>query len=282
MRKAFLFTTILLLEISFTSCDEEGNFRWLSNDRNVAGLKEALTVGAKNAAGTLGSVNGYLGDEAVKILLPPEAQTALNTLKSVQAVRSQLVAIPIFGSAVAEFIPNLSPNFDDILLTAINRAAEHAAPQSVDIFVNAITSMTISDATNILFTDNNFAATDYLRANTSEGLQMAFSPIIDDSLDTVEVGDFTANSAWQFFATQNNNLANFLDTSNPLLTSAVFAIVPEARNISAVPTTLGGYVTGRALDGLFKKVEGEELKIRTDVNARTSKLLRDVFGQLDR
>jgi len=280
MKKVFLIT--ILFAVSFVSCDEDGNFNWLSNDRNVAGLKQALTIGATNAAGTLGRENGFLGDEAVRILLPQEAQTALSTLNTIQTARAQLAAIPIFGGAIAEVIPNLSPNFDDILITAINRAAEHAAPQSVSVFTSAITNMSISDARNILFTDNHFAATDYLKVNTSEGLRMAFSPIIDDSLETVEVGDFTANSAWRVFADANNSLADFLDSSNPLLTSALYAIVPEARNINRVENTLGGHVTARALDGLFQKVAGEEYKIRTDVTARTTDLLRDVFGQLDR
>jgi hypothetical protein len=52
-------------------------------------------------------------------------------------------------------------------------------------------------------------------------------------------------------------------------------------SIQTVNTSLGGYVTDRALDGLFKKVAVEEEKIRTDASARVTDLLKDVFGQLD-
>ena len=273
MKKVFL--VAVLFSLSFVSCEEDF---W---DRNAAGLKEALTIGAKNATNILGEEDGYLlGGDGITIPLPAEAQTALNTLKSIQGVRSSIVDIPLIGSMVKDYIPDLSPNMDEIIFTAINRAAEDAAPQSVDIFVNAIKDMSISNASSILFSDNNYAATDYLRATTSSDLQTAFSPVIDDSLETVSVGDYTANSAWRLFAEQNNNLANYLN-SNSLVKNAVAMIVPAAANINVVSETLGGYVVEKALDGLFKKVEGEELKIRTDVNARTSDLLQDVFGQLD-
>ena len=278
MKQTFL---SILLALSLTSCDLLPN---LGGDiDNAAGLKEALRIGAATATGILGAENGYLLDDAVKILLPTEEQTALNTLKSIQEFRSSLQSIQIFGETIAGYIPNLSADFDNILITAINRAAENAAsvPQTLNIFKDAITGMSISDATNILFSGNNFAARDYLKDNTFIPLQNQFSPIIDVSLETVKVGDYTANSAWALFAEQNNKLANYLN-GNQIVKSLVAAIVPEAANINTVPETLGGYVTGKALDGLFLKIGDQEAKIRTDVNSRTNKLLQDVFGQLDK
>lgn len=263
----FIFLTVFV----FHSCEEIQNL--ISNSDNVAGLKEALTVGAKNATGILGQQDGYLKDAAVKILLPEEAQSALSIMKSIQS-------IPGVGTLLEGVMPSLSSDFDNILITAINRAAEDAAPQAVNIFVDAITRMSITDASNILFGGNNVAATNYLVDNTYTGLQSAFSPVINESLSNVSVSGYTALTAWTTFAEQNNKLANFLDES-PFIKETIVTFLPQAANIKTVETNLGSYVTGKALDGLFLKVGDEETKIRTDVNARTSSLLQKVFGQLD-
>jgi hypothetical protein len=290
MKKIFISIVFLL---SLSACEETpsilGNLG-ISDLDNIAGLKEALSLGATNAAGTLGKENGYLLDNVVKINLPEEAQTALSAIKTIQNLRATIepyASLPIVGQQVTQLlnnIPDLSNDFDNILVTAINRAAEHAAPGAVNVFADAIKRMSINDAKSILFTDNDFAATEYLKANTFSGLQGEFGPIINESLETVKVGDYTANSAWNLFAEQNNKLANFLNNNASIINTAA-SFVPElgniVNNINVVDTNLGSYVTGKALDGLFTKVGNEELKIRTDVNARTTDLLQKVFGQLD-
>jgi len=287
MKKIFL---LLLLAISLSSCEDVKDILRISDADNVAGLKQALTIGATNASQILGAENGYLLSD-VRINLPEGAETALNALKSVQTLSNTIGNIPGLGAMLATYIPTISADFDDVLLKTINRAAENAAGQdeTVNIFKSAITNMTISDATDILFSQgNNFAATQYLESRTFPGLQALFRPIIDVSLETVTISfgseNYTANNAWGVFATQNNRLHNFIQDNQTALNLASLLFPNEVatlRSVRAVSTTLGGHVTERALEGLFTRVGGEEQKIRTNVDARVSPLLERVFGQLD-
>ncbi len=278
-----LFALFTLLMFGFTSCEDISD---LFPEGNTAkALKEALTLGANYAAQSLGQKDGYLGDPAMRISLPDEAQTALKAIETIQ----QLQNIPVVGDIITQAGLTLPNNFDDVLTTAINRAAENAAPQSVSIFTKAIKDMTINDAKEILFSGNDYAATDYLRTHTYTDLQDAFGQVINESLDTVKFGTYTANSAWKLFSDQNNNLAKEIE--KPLIqtsiniANSIGLLSDENKNtinsIQPVATTLGNYVTGVALDRLFVKVGDEELNIRTNAEARSSKLLQDVFGQLD-
>ncbi|MDR0872045.1 MAG: DUF4197 domain-containing protein [Prevotellaceae bacterium] len=279
MKKAFLF---ILLAISLTSCEEVVNS--LTKDNTVDGLKEALRVGTSVAVQQLGKENGYLGDEAVKIDLPPEAQTTFQAVKTIQPILSN----PLVSSALGALnVQGLDANLENVLITALNRAAEDAAPKSVDIFINTINGMTINDGTNILFSTNNQAATDYLADKTTTELQAAFSPVVNASLNEVSVANYTATEAWATFAEKNNQLAAAIKSAETginlagslgLLSSDQ---IQKINSVKSVNTDLGGYVTGKALDGLFKKIAGEEFKIRTDASARVNDLLRKVFGQLD-
>src|SRR5690606_30912067 len=105
----------------------------LTEDEVVRGLKEALTIGARNSAGKLAAENGYYGDAAVKIFLPEEARVIIDNISR---------------------IPGGEQLIEDVILR-INRAAEDAAREVAPIFVNSITSMTISDAFNILMGADN-------------------------------------------------------------------------------------------------------------------------------
>jgi hypothetical protein len=200
----------------------------LSSSEIASGLREALEVGAKNAAGKLSVKDGYFKNMAVKILLPPEARKVENTLRAMG-----------MGSLVDEAI------------LSMNRAAEDAAKKSVPIFVNAITSMSIRDGLSVLQGGNN-AATQYLRGRTTQDLTNAFRPVIQTSLEKVG-----ATQIWQTVFTTYNRLPLISGKVNPDLTA---------------------YVTERALDGLFKMIADEELKIRTNPAARISDILQRVFG----
>jgi hypothetical protein len=233
-------------------------------DNTVAGLKEALNVGVGTAVSSLSSPGGYLNSN-VKILLPNEAQNALNiysTIKS-SAIGSQILN---------QLAPEINETF---LVELINSAATDAAPQAAGIFVGAISGMTISDGQNILFGENN-AATTYLESKTKTDIQKAFKPSITTSLESVTIGNssWTPMRAWEQLASVNNAL-------EPIVT--IYNLLPLSSKVSysQMDTNLSDYVTGKALDGLFTKVADQEFKIRTDINSRTSDLLRDVFGRLD-
>ncbi|MDD5569865.1 MAG: DUF4197 domain-containing protein [Bacteroidales bacterium] len=142
---------------------------------------------------------------------------------------------------------------DKCILT-LNRAAEEAAKQAAPIFLNAITQLTITDGMNILKGANN-AATQYLKSKTINDLKAKFKPVVRNALQKVQITKY-----W-----------------NPLMTK--YNKIPMVQKINP---NLEDYVTNKALEGLFKTIEGEELKIRKDPLARISDILRKVFGSLDK
>jgi hypothetical protein len=133
---------------------------------------------------------------------------------------------------------------------SMNRAAEKAASEAKSIFLTAIKEMTVRDAVNIVKGTDN-AATMYLKNNTSPQLIDKFQPIIKTSLDNVN-----ATRYWSDLITIYNKIP-MVKKMNPDL--------PQ-------------YVTQKAIDGLFIMITKEELKIRKDPVARTSELLKKVFG----
>ena len=139
-------------------------------------------------------------------------------------------------------------------LKAINRTAEDAVKEATPIFVDAIRNMSFTDARNILM-GNESAATSYLQSAITTALYGKFNPVIKNSF--TKVG---ADKIWE-------NLINKYNTI-PLVTK--------------VNPDLTDYVTNQALNGVFKMITVEEKKIRTDLNARTSNLLKQVFAMQDR
>jgi len=133
---------------------------------------------------------------------------------------------------------------------SMNRAAEKAAVEAKQIFITAIKSLTVKDAIGIVRGQDN-AATLYLKNTTSPQLIEKFQPIIKTSLDNVN-----ATKYWGDLITIYNKIP-LVRKMNPNLTE---------------------YVTQKAVDGLFVMIAKEELKIRKDPVARTSELLRKVFG----
>jgi hypothetical protein len=148
----------------------------------------------------------------------------------------------------------------------INRAAEDAAKDVAPIFVNSVTQMTIKDAFNILNGEDN-AATSYLKATTYTELYSLYKPKIQTSTEKKIVGDISTKDSWVALTGKWNNIAN--------------SVAGRLANLKPVNTDLDDYLTNKALAGMFMKVELEELKIRKDVSARISPILRRVFGSLD-
>jgi hypothetical protein len=139
------------------------------------------------------------------------------------------------------------------LVLKLNRTAENAADKAGPIYLNAITNLTIDDGLTIL-QGNDDAATRYLETQTRAQLYTEFKPDIEAALSSVG-----ATTAWTSVINTYNAIP-FHDPAN--------ADLPD-------------YTTNKALDGLFVKIAGEELKIRKDPVARVSDLLKKVFGQLD-
>lgn len=194
-------------------------------------LKQALEIGATKSADLLATQNGFFGDQAVKILFPPEALKAEATLRKM----------------------GLNKVCDDAILS-FNRAAEDAAKTAKPIFVSAVKKMTIKEATNILMGTND-AATNYFKNTTTDSLTKVFNPIVQNSIDKVGATRYYADVANRY------NKVPFATKINP---------------------DLKAYITQMAIDGLFKKIAAEELKIRQNSAFRTTDLMKKVFAQADK
>jgi hypothetical protein len=133
----------------------------------------------------------------------------------------------------------------------LNTAAEDAVNEAKPIFINAIKNLTFSDAAAIL-AGNKDAATQYLQKTTTSQLVNAFSPKIKASLDKVG-----ANEIWSQIMSKYN-------------------AIPFVNQVNA---DLTGYVTEKAIDGLFLQVAKKEEDIRTNISARTTPLLQKVFSK---
>jgi len=140
----------------------------------------------------------------------------------------------------------------DKFVMALNRGAEEAAKEAKPIFINAIFSMNISDAWGILKGEKN-AATMYLKRTTSDQLITAFSPVVGKALQKTQATRYYTDLANTY------NRLPFVQKVNP---------------------DLKGYATQKAIDGLFILVENEEAKIRENPWARTTDLLKRVFGSI--
>lgn len=245
MKKIVLILSFFAFTVPFSSCTQAdeilGNLNTggLTNEEIVKGLRKALEVGTDTAVTRLSITDGYYKDNIVKILLPPEAAPIFDNLSKIPG-GDQLVENTIM---------------------AINRAAEDAAPEATDIFVSAITNITIGDGLDIL-NGNDSAATSFLKKGTYTPLQDAFAPKINTSLGKPLVLGASAASLY-------SDLVSTYNTAS--LNGILFPKITQ--------NTLGEYVTAKALDGLFVKVAVEEGKIRNDVNHRVSDILERVFGQ---
>lgn len=139
----------------------------------------------------------------------------------------------------------------DKAILQINRAAEDAAGYAKPIFVDAIKSMTIADAIGLV-RNGDTSATHFFRVKTTDNLIAAFLPVIRNSLDKLD--------ATKYYADVVNTYNNFPTTFKKLN--------PD----------LPGFVTWKATDALFDLVAKEERNIRENIAARTTELLRKVFG----
>ena len=242
-----LIIAFLLFSLVFVSCEEDEIITDLplTEAEVAAGLKQALTVGTDTAVSIVSKIDGYYKDELIKILLPPEADIIVDNANH-----------PLLATlGVDAFI-------EDMVLK-MNRAAEDAATEATPIFVDAITSMTIQDAFNILNGEDT-AATHYLREKTFIQLYDAFRPKIGTSLDKEIVAGVSATDTWN----------TFISAYNPIASS----FAGQLAGLDEVNTELDAYVTTKGLNGLFIKVADEEKDIRTDVTARVTDLLERVFG----
>lgn len=214
----------------------------LSNDKIVNGLKEALNVSTRNAVNITSVTDGFFKNPEIFIPFPPEVKQVRDVVEKV----------------------GMKPQVDEFV-KQLNRAAETAVKEATPIFVGAITSMTISDGMQLLKGGDN-AATKFLENKTRPQLYSKFTPVVQSALDKVQITRY-----WNPIFTQYNKYGSTLNS--------VGSLFGQGNKVPAnVNPDLKGYVTNKALDGLFKMMAKEETKIRKDPAARVNDLLKTVFG----
>ncbi len=201
----------------------------LSEQEITQGLKEALSKGADQAVKTVAVKDGFFKDPLLKIEMPNEAQEAKKYALKV-GMKKQV------------------EDFEE----SMNRAAEDATKSALDILVNAIKQMSVSDAKGILTGGEN-AATKYLLKTCEASLKGSFTPIVRSSMAKTKVAQY-----WEPIAKSYNKTAKFTRKKQ-------------------VNPDLEAYITQKAIDGLFIKIADQEKEIRKNPLARTSDLLKKVF-----
>ena len=199
----------------------------LTESTVIDGLKEALRIGTERTSSSLSARGGFSDNLLLRIVYPDELASVTRTLRRIG-----------LDSQVDEFETNM------------NRAAEQAAGEAIDVFVSAIGRMSVQDAFGILDGADD-AATTYFQERTSEELRIRFAPVVNGVME--DVGVYQAYTS-------------IIDAYNtiPLTTPVSF--------------DLEEHILDGTLSGLFSVLADEELRIREDPLARTTALLKRVFG----
>ena len=199
----------------------------LTDKDTSAGLKGAMEQGSSAAIAKLGAANGFLDNEKVRIKLPAK----FDKVRSVLQMTGQ------------------SKKIDDLEI-AMNHAAETAVPLAKPLLINAVKSMTFTDAKNIL-TGGETSVTDFFRQKTSADLAIKFLPLVKKVTDK----------------------AKLAQSYNSVMSKA------QALGIGAKQeATVEGYVTKRAVEGLYLMIAEEEKNIRRDPIGAGSQIISKVFG----
>ncbi len=236
----------------------------------MTGLLVALTASAIAAQDIKGAVTGAMKSVAGGTPAGSGGEVAAGLKEALatgvgNAVQTLSKANGYFGDAAVKILmPGKMQQAADILskagyqkevddfILSMNRSAEQAAPKAKPIFEDAIKTMSFEDAQKIR-NGGKTAATDYFKAKTSSQLAQAFKPVVAGSMN--QAGVARAYKA---------------------VTDRYTSMVPFGKTDAL---DLDGYVTQKAVDGLFVKIGQEEANIRTNPAARTTDLLKNVFGQ---
>jgi hypothetical protein len=231
---------------SLESTGERSGSSSLSQSEIASGLKAALKTGTEHAIAQLGQADGYYGDVLVRIAVPEDLQVITSTLR--QAGMGQYV---------------------DDFERSMNRAAEQAVPHTAEIFGEAITSMSLDDARKILQGPDD-AATEYFRGKSGTQLFAAIRPIVSEYTERTDVT-----------RTYKQMVGAYEQYAEPMIEQSGLGMLMRGdKTPDYNPKDLDGYITAKGLDGLFSVVAEEEKKIREDPVARTTEILKKVFGSL--
>lgn len=215
----------------------------LSDTQVAGGLKDALGNGLQKAIANLGHAGGFLTNASVKIPMPEKLQSVE---KALRAVKQEKLADEFVGT--------------------MNHAAEMAVPAAAAVFSDAVKQMSIADAKAVL-TGPKDSATEFFRRTTQTNLYAKFFPIVQSA--TAKAG---VTSSYKNMLAKVGGGSGLTSTLGGLTKSYLGA---EALDVDA-------YVTHKTLDGLFKMVADEEKSIRENPVARTTDLMKQVFGAVSK
>ncbi len=199
----------------------------LGESEAASGVREAVERGADTAVSLLGRPGGFMDNPQVKIPLPGALNSAASMLRAIGQ-----------GEKVDE------------LIASMNHAAESAVPEAKPLLVNAVKSMSVEDALNLVH-GGDTSVTQFFESKTRKPLNDKFLPIVTTETEKVSL------------TAKYNAVAG---------KGSMFGLVkPEDANVEQ-------YVTRKALDGLYLMIGQEEKKIRADPVGTGSALLKAVFG----
>ncbi len=284
-------SALLLLSLSSCTLNDilvDGGGVDSTETQVVRGLRTALSLGIDSGADIAGKVNGYLANEAIKILLPEDAARALSAARQAGAriapfsadLQSIKETARTFGLYEGSFATNLGravsaldqaaslEHLSDSLIKYMNRGAEKAAPRSVPIFKSAITSMTINDGLSLLNSADSTSATAYLNGRTFHPLADAYAPLMDSTLALVPLTRYWSD----FRSTYNALLANYQSlrafqadwNANATVLTFPSLRVDALAAVDYKPIeteNLGLWTTEHALTGLFYLVGEQEKQL---------------------
>ncbi len=249
--------TSLLLALTLAATLSSSQAGWLDK----LGLGSGSTNSSARTSAALGALSNDQMVNGLKEALGNGLQKAVAQLGQDGGYLNNLnvkIPMPEKLQTVEKTLRSLGQGkLADEFITTINRAAEQAVPEAASVFGDAVKQMSITDAKTILTGTNN-AATQFFRRTTQTNLYAKFRPIVEKA--TAKTG---ATAAYK------NMLGKAGGTS---FGGALGGLLGQDA------LDLDNYVTSKSLDGLFKMVADEEKKIRENPAARTSDLLKQVFG----
>jgi len=218
-------------------------------------MKEAGKLGKAPTAGTVGAGDDKTNVAGIKEALAVGTERAVANLGRRDGYFGNAAVKILMPSSIQKVadvarMAGYQKQVDEFILS-MNRAAEAAAPLASRYFGDAIRAMSVDDVRGIL-TGGDTAATAFFRAKTHDKLYAAFKPVVSQKVS--QVG---ATNAYKKMMGR-------------------YESVPMVHSQSL---DLDDYVTNKSLDGLFHTVGEEEKKIRTNPAARTTDLLKAVFGK---
>ena len=279
MKKIVFFA--IFMACIFSSCDEVRDLlpKELTNDEVIAGLKEALTIGAQVSSTKASSEDdGFINNSRIRIPLPEEVQGLVDALSFLDDIPPSVL------SAAAVLMPALNVDITkqvSDLGDAINGAAQEAAKGAFKVFADVITGIDIRDGFDILKGDyqnsGDTAATHYLRINASNGLREEFMKVVTPAIASMDVITKFWEPLVSTYATFHNQYTGTSEFTVSLVANILGIDLPD---IPPVPDqNLDSYITNRAIGGLMLLVGDQEKLIRDNPVGWGTELLERVFGK---